>query len=168
MISVRTIDNARDLSRAEAVYLASFPPEERRDWRAIASGTGPRLLGIYDGAALIGLVTTWEFEAFVYIEHLAVDAARRQCGAGSAVLRELAGWGKPLLVEVEPPDMSDDARRRVQFYRRNGFATIAEDYVQPPYGPGLPSVPLHLMSNGPADAALAAETLHAEVYGMRP
>ena len=57
---------------------------------------------------------------------------------------------------------------QLDFYRRNGFRLLDYDYVQPPYAPGLPSVPLLLMSTDPAlDPALAARTLPPALYRPR-
>lgn len=91
----------------------------------------------------------------------------RGSGIGAEILRLLAAEGPPLLLEVEhPKGPGSIEQRRIEFYRRNGFRLLDYDYVQPPYAPGLPSVPLLLMSTDPAlDPALAARTLHREVYG---
>lgn len=40
---------AADMAAAEDLYLAAFPPEERRPWQQIAdTGTMPRLCGLYN------------------------------------------------------------------------------------------------------------------------
>ncbi|MDE6499009.1 MAG: GNAT family N-acetyltransferase [Muribaculaceae bacterium] len=155
----------------EALYLASFPPEERRPWQDIAAGRGPVLLCIdtpeYTAA---GLVTLWRFPQFTYIEHLCTLPALRGRGTGAAVMGALkAGSDTPLLLEAEPPrEAGGIEERRIAFYRRCGLEVLPGNYVQPPYGPGLPSVPLLLMSTDAAlDPAAAARILHKHVYGCQ-
>lgn len=161
------------LAEAESLYLDAFPPEERRPWSTIvapASQAGPRLMFVSDGGdTFAGFVTLWDFGAFVYIEHFAIDPSIRGRGTGARVLARLADMaGRPLVLEAEP--VADDnpmAARRIGFYQRNGFALLGHDYVQPPYQPGLPPVPLRLMSTDAAiDAAAVERTLHSEVYGV--
>lgn len=165
MISLKSVTNPDDLSIARNIYLSSFPPEERRDWDLIVNEDNPELSGIYEENALVGLVTLWHFEDFIYVEHFAVDSSMRSKGTGAAVLSLLAGEPLPLLLEIEPPHSSPDAERRLKFYSRNGFTTISTTYIQPPYKPGLPEVPLHLMStSAELDPEKAAETLHRHVY----
>ena len=158
---------------ARRLYLDAFPAEERRDWSTILmqpsdTRRGPFLkcIGLEDVFA--GMITTWHFDDFNYIEHLATDPAVRGAGVGSLVLSMLRqGFRTPWVIEVERP--SDDnpmAARRIAFYQRNGFTLLDYDYIQPPYGPGLPEVPLLLMSTDPAiDPETAASTLRRKVYG---
>ncbi|MDE6109861.1 MAG: GNAT family N-acetyltransferase [Muribaculaceae bacterium] len=159
------------MGELEVLYLASFPPEERRPWQDIASGTGPALLCIDTPEQVgAGLVTLWRFPQFTYIEHLCIRPAMRGRGTGAAVMAALkAGSDAPLLLEAEPPrDAGGIEERRIAFYRRCGLEVLPGSYVQPPYGPGLPAVPLVLMSTETAlDPAEAARILHKHVYGCQ-
>lgn len=160
-----------DMQAAAALYEASFPPEERRPWHQIESGYGSlELWGVYSGGKQAGMVTIWRFDTFAYIEHFAIDPARRGEGIGAAALSELKKLtGLPFVLEVEPADHPDVmARRRIAFYERCGFALLQYDYIQPPYADNLPAVPLCLMSTDKAiDPALVARTLHRCVYGVK-
>lgn len=157
------------LSAAEKLYLESFPPEERRPWADIVGGHScPALRLIFRDNAFAGIITTWDLGAWTYVEHFAIMPAMRGGGIGGLVLERLAGMDeKPLLLEVErPEDGNPMAPRRIEFYRRNGFALLDYDYIQPPYAPGLPEVPLRLMCTDPAtDAEAATRALHTQVYG---
>ena len=57
--------------------------------------------------------------------------------------------GPNVLIEVEKPEDSDDARRRVEFYEKNGFK-LREDinYVQPPYSAEQSGMEMMLMTHG--------------------
>lgn len=167
--------DAPTLAAIKEIYLASFPAEEQRPWDDLESrartSSGLRLLVIRRGGKPAGFITAWDLGAFLYIEHFAIDPAMRGGGLGARALAEVkAGAGKPVVVEVEREDAGDDARRRIGFYRRCGFAALSHyDYVQPPYGPGQPAVPLLLMSTDAGiDADATARTLHAQIYGAEP
>lgn len=160
---------ADELSALEKIYLDAFPPEERRPWESIVSGDKRlKLRAIHSDGELAGMISYWDFGGFVYVEHFAIDPDRRSGGIGSAVISILKERvGRPVVLEVEHP--SDDnpmAAHRIAFYRRNGFEILPYEYVQPPYAPGLPEVPLLLMcTDTEADADTMAKTLHSEVYG---
>lgn len=157
------------LLRAEEIYIEAFPPEERRQWDQIAVSVNLpklRLDGIFVNESLAGIITTWDFGSFIYIEHFAVERRMRGRNIGGAVIAKLARReNRPLLIEVEPSGSTPDADRRIRFYRNHGFEVIDKSYVQPPYVVGLPSVPLWLMSDGAVDPVAATALLHAEVYG---
>lgn len=160
------------MERARRLYLESFPPEERRPWEQIASpcdGAGPQLRMIADSAGeFAGLITTWRFPAFVYVEHFAIEPSRRGTGIGGEAISLLtARETLPVVLEVERPDPEFPlTEKRIQFYARYGFKILPFNYIQPPYSPELPEVPLMLMSTAPApDPAEISHTLHQEVYG---
>lgn len=173
MAKLRKITSATELEAIREIYIEAFPPEERRPWEEIASPdtqkSGPKLMGIYHKEQIAGLVAIWDFEKFIYIEHLAVDRSLRGSNIGGRAIDLLKlQTAKPLLLEVEPAESNPEAlaNRRINFYRRHGFDIIGRDYIQPPYGDGLPPVPLWLMSTGPIDPAEATVTLHKKVYGQ--
>lgn len=160
-----------DVARAEELYVASFPEAERRPWPQIY---GPEalpeihMMGIYEGDEFLGILSYWIFDdaGFAYIEHFAVDPTKRSRGIGGKALAALDGVcnGRPVTVEVEPPTESDAARRRLEFYERCRYTVISEDYLQPPYQPGLPSLHLFLMADKPVDVKTVIKTLHRQVY----
>lgn len=160
--------------RAEEIYLASFPACERRpvaDLRERIMAGEIECVVAMAGERAAGFATVWRLPraGWAYVEHLAVDAELRGAGLGSAIIRRLqCALGCPIVLEVEPWSQGAAARRRIGFYERLGFtAHHAHPYVQPPYAPGLPAVPLTLMTWGRADAPLAelAAELRARVYG---
>ena len=168
------IPRVSDLESLEEIYIISFPPEERRPWAQImmpVAVEGPRLRAVYDSDSgeCAGFITYWLFDTFVYVEHFAVNPAIRGGGVGSCALKAFIGsMGRPVVLEVEPADAVDPmAPRRIEFYRRHGFEILDYDYIQPPYAPGLPSVPLKLMStDSSVDAGVVASVLHSKVYGQ--
>ena len=85
------------LGAAERLYCDAFPPEERRPFGQFllepSEKRGPYLhtlllsKGISDKFA--GIVTTWQFDDFMYIEHLATMPDMRGNGIGANVVNSL-------------------------------------------------------------------------------
>ncbi|MDE6453834.1 MAG: GNAT family N-acetyltransferase [Muribaculaceae bacterium] len=172
--------NPFDTSRRSAIediYLEAFPPEERRPTddlfgRAQRADGMLRLLVISDERGhTAGMLSYWQFDTFLYVEHFAIDSAMRGRNMGAQAMAEfIRTAGCPVVLEVERPGANEMADRRIAFYTRLGFAARTEiDYIQPPYAPGLPSVPLLLMAAGPGcgqlDIRSAADTILHNVYG---
>lgn len=149
----------QEFSELLELYIDAFPPEERRPVDKMPPAD-PAFNFYAVGDA--GLLTAWEFPDFTYVEHFAVYPHMRGSGIGSEALAALNGT---VVLEVEPPETGEMARRRIAFYERNGFRLLDVDYLQPPYSPGLPSVPLRLMVRGDLpDVETAIFILHSRVY----
>ena len=133
------------------LYVDSFPREERRELnslKAMLSEKSMYFCAVPGGNELAGLVVYWEFEDFLYLEHLAVKPLHRGKGIAGAVLNKLRGKGNPILLEVEIPH--DDASvKRVGFYNRSGFKAMNIPYLQPPYREGESPLPMMLFSDHP-------------------
>lgn len=145
------------------LYESAFPVEERRVWAPRPEGLRLRIARD-ENARFLGFITSWQLpDAITYVEHLAVMPELRGSGIGGEIIDALTG---KIILEVELPN-SPAARRRIDFYERHGFKAAHDvDYVQPPYQPGLPEVPMMLMCRGDIDAADAALKLHSIVYGV--
>ena len=156
------------------VYHASFPIDEQRPIEDIA-----RLIvhdhrfiayAITDASStFVGILTTWHFDKFIYIEHFAIVPTLRSQGYGSKALQTyIAAQQKPIILEAEPPT-NDITRRRIQFYQRCGLTLYEHPYIQPAYAPDRNPVPLRLMGTINAESIslpLISTTLHREVYGI--
>lgn len=181
LIALRTLDSGQK-SYLEQLYLDSFPPEERRPWSEIIrpeQNYGPRLYAIEWQEKVCGLITLWtlslsdasadkgRYSSAVYIEHFAIDPSLRGGGLGSKVLEAVRKLDNmPIVFEIErdgAPDGMEVSRRK--FYERNGFVCLDYDYIQPSYAPGLPEVPLTLMSDkADIDPAAVDAALRKFVY----
>lgn len=170
-ISISPIESESELAAAKEIYLEAFPPAEQRSWEMIEARCGGKLTlwGIYLDGQIVGMMTTWRFPEFVYVEHFVVDPRLRGRSIGSRAIRRLEHdcAPMPILLEVEPEHLSAQAQSRIRFYQRLGFHIIDRSYVQPPYDSYLPPVHLWLMAT---DAAIspnrASMLLHREVYGV--
>ncbi len=154
----------------------SFPPDEYRSeraQRALLEHPAYRIYGCKDAHGCVqAFLAVWDLPEFIFIEHFAVEPARRGGGLGSALLRELlAQLGRRVCLEVEPPP-SPIASRRIGFYRRNGFSLNPYPYLQPPMSGDGHAVPLLIMTSrgaiSAAEFARLRECVYANVYGAKP
>lgn len=154
-------------------YTSSFPLDEQRPTASIAQLLTSEerftaMVLLDDASHHMGILTTWQFSTFIYIEHFALAPHMRSKGFGTLALQTFIQHNTlPIILEVEPPT---DAltQRRVNFYERCGLRLYDYPYIQPPYTPELSEVPLRLMGTLPQETPLTtvAELLHREVYGV--
>lgn len=145
----------------------SFPESERRPMEA-----QKKLLGEKDyhvavceqNGLLGGFLASWQLKDFRFIEHFAVDPQLRNHGLGWRMLRTfLQADSAQTVLEVEPPQ-TELAKRRIQFYKRNGFYLNSYSYHQPPMADGQKPIPLMIMSSGKALNPQEFQRFRGEVY----
>jgi GNAT superfamily N-acetyltransferase len=171
-VSLKIITSHNDVPiSVVSLYLLAFVEDERRPCRRMFEliddkGNNFNFVLIYCNQNLVGFVTMWNFDEFLYVEHFAIFSEMRGRGVGAAVLNILKhNQIKPLLLEAELPGASADAARRVEFYKRCGLEAHMEyRYLQPAYAPGRRAVELLLMTSGQVDLDSAHDTLYAKVY----
>lgn len=149
----------------------AFPYEERRDkedWIKLFDDERYKCTFITDeNAQPIGFAAWWEYDEFIFLEHLAINHECRGNGYGTKFLnyfREI--FKKPIILEVEFP-VTEQAIKRIEFYKKADFyLNDRYEYRQPSYH-GTESVPLILMSTVPLDedkVKLFVETTIASCY----
>jgi ribosomal protein S18 acetylase RimI-like enzyme len=176
----------------KAIYYASFPKNERMSEdsflqvfaeKAHGESLHKRMLVMLTGEARVIGIAYYEAETeppVAFLWYLAMHEDFRNYGYGrqfyAELLRRMAQEGVQLLVfEVEIPsaekeDASEWARRRIEWYRRQGaFVLEGVEYVQM-VDTGVPPTPMYLMLHPlvPMDAErgytlvkpLFPETLH--------
>lgn len=162
-----------DFDKIYDLMVMSFPSDEYRTYDKQKS-----LLEnpIYSIQAMYGelqdikaFVAIWEFDSFIFIEHIAVNPKYRNAGIGSYILNELAGrLCKTACLEVELPE-TEIASRRIGFYKRNNFFLNEYPYVQPSLSQGKKAIPLFIMTSGSKVNECIFEqikdTLYTHVYG---
>lgn len=161
----------------EELLHTAFPENERRNddkqrWNADHETRFHCLLVMTDHRKPAGVLTYWEFDTFIYIEHLATAPHLRGQGIGREIvctfLKEHTP--KPVVLEVEIP-LDETSSRRIGFYKRCGLELWECDYRQPPYRSSDGWLPMYLM----ASPGLSPEkeyqhirdTIHGAVYGVK-
>ena len=160
--------NIADFDKMFEIMEKSFPTDERRPKEEQKALFENPLYKVYCAGEMKAFMAVWEFDSFVFLEHFAVSPVCRNEGLGSKMLEELKRiYNKKICLEVEPPE-TDTAKRRVNFYKRNGFYLNEYPYIQPPISKGKQPVPLMIMtSGGTIDKQEFEEiknTLYKEVY----
>lgn len=157
------------------LYHSAFPEEERRDWADICRriDTGDPIFDFYvlqHNSEVCGFATMWKLPGTLYCEHFAIFPRFRNMGLGSATVKEMLSMAgeNPFVIEVELPDVSFEAMRRVHFYKDCGMIPLENfPYWQPPYRRDLPEVAMMLMSSKPlSDPASFVIMLHTIVYNQ--
>lgn len=157
-----------DFDRFYAIIEQSFPLDEHRTYEEHKALTEEQKYTAYVAEDVCGLITVYDFDEFVYVEHFAVAPECRGSGLGSEMLRWLCKKiGRRICLEVEPPE-TEFAKRRIAFYQRNGFTLNNYPYIQPPISAGRKAIPLMIMTSGGGvtqdEFLQIKDVLYKEVY----
>ena len=159
----------------ENLLIAAFPPEEYRELKELreyTDRTGNFYNNIiFDNETPVGFITYWDFNDFYYVEHFAIDPTLRNGGYGKKTLDYLCKeLDRPIVLEVEMP-VEEMAKRRINFYQRQGFVLWEKEYKQPPYKPGDDFLPMYLIVFGnlqcEQDFEMIKNKIHKEVYNVK-
>lgn len=130
------------------IYDEAFPRDEKRDVEGQKALLGDKDYSIYlhnENGVLLGFLAYWRLGRFHFVEHLAVSRKARGMGVGSLLVQQVLQLGKPVVLEVEPPE-DETQRKRIAFYQRRGFVLNDHPHVQPPLAKGANPVALQWMS----------------------
>ena len=179
MIALQPINTEHALYLfVEKLLHSAFPSDERRDdeqQRAYTDNNKQfHCLLIRSLEIPVGLLTYWDFEDFIYIEHFAIHENLRNKGYGKQAMQLfLKDKSLPVVLEVEMPRIKGDiTHRRIAFYRRQGFSLRRMPYKQPPYRQGDDWLPMKLMSTGSAKkwlplTELVRNSIYQVVYNIK-
>ncbi|MDY3089911.1 MAG: GNAT family N-acetyltransferase [Porphyromonas sp.] len=169
----KAVLSAMERQTLSAAYSAAFPLSERRPEAQLFDERpeGLRLLTLYDGETLVGMLTLWSLSGVLFVEHFLTLEGYRNKGYGQQCLERLKAESDcPLVLECEYPT-DDLSTRRLGFYKRLGFVRQERPYYQPPYLAGTEPVPMYLLATehfvGEALEALVSE-LYIQVYRHYP
>lgn len=127
----------------------SLPTNEIRDYlsqKNLLSKNNYKPLMFKENDEILAIMATWDFEDFIFIEHLAVDTKLRGKGVGTELIKNyLNKHKKNIFLEVETPN-SDVSKKRVLFYEKLGFYLNNFSYFQPPLNPNDSHLKLNIMS----------------------
>lgn len=141
----------KEFDKMYSIMEQSFPTDEYRPYaeqKALLKNEKYKLFVFKnDVDRIIAFIALWNFNDFVFVEHFAVDSTFRNRGCGSLVLNEVKNKTEKLIcLEVEPPE-TEISKRRVEFYKRNGFFLNNYPYMQPPISKGKSMIPLMIMTS---------------------
>ena len=126
--------DSENLEPTKTLFVTAFPEEERPPFEVAVAWEKTLFYEISEDNEFLGLVVLLPFRDMLYIFFLAVEASKRGQGIGGNVLKEVCSWYPDkrayLLVDEPTEDYPDYElrKRRVGFYKRNGFH-LQEDKV---------------------------------------
>lgn len=139
----------KDFEEIYRIMEQSFPKDERRSRAGQENIVKEPCYQLYGGrkeGKIAAFFAVWDFESFSFIEHFAVEKESRNGGIGAELLAQLLEEiRKPVVLEVEPPE-DELKKRRIAFYKRNGFQLNGYDYMQPAMSAERKAIPLMMMS----------------------
>lgn len=161
----------REFDRFYAGLDASFVREERREKEDARRQLDHPLFTVYrivDGEKTVGYLTAWRLQNFFFLEHFFMLEEYRCRGYGGRALDMAEKAFGALVLEVEPPETSETAARRVAFYEKWGFCVNDHPYAQPSFH-GEEPVPLVLMSylSPLSDFDSAVKEIYETVYHLQ-
>ncbi len=148
---IRITSNDEMYADAMRLYRMSFPYCEQREpvhQKRLMEHPDYFFDLIYDEDEWIGVITLWQTDRFVYIEHFCILPEKRNNRYGEralALLNEISD-GRKMILEIDPP-IDDISKRRRGFYERCGYIENEFLHVQPTYHMGGEDVPLVIMSS---------------------
>lgn len=166
-----SIKDSEYIDFAKEVYCSSFPKDERRDFDLAMDMVKNKDFDFFvilsnNETKPIGIISLWEFDSFVFMEHFAIDKPFRNKHYGTkAISHILEKYPKPFIIEVEPPTDAE-ALKRINFYKHLGFNLLDYNYTQPPYSKTQKPLPMKLMvSDKPFEEIdKAVSLIHKKVY----
>lgn len=121
---------SKDYPVCKALQKRAFPKEEQYPLWALhlmAARKGVDYLAFYDEGLFCGIAYTSVTDRMIYVLYLAVNDALRSQGYGTQILSLLKEQNpeKEITLNIEPLDERSEnyeqRKRRMAFYRRNGF-----------------------------------------------
>lgn len=129
-------DNLQYKDFAKKLYEEAFPINERWDFEAILENKENKNYNFYsllDGYVPIGIIIIWNLEYFNFIEYFAIDKKFRGKNYGSQILTQILDSlkDKLMVIEVEPYDLNEIAKKRIDWYLKHNFILAEYDYGMP-------------------------------------
>ncbi len=164
--------DSKPLVEAWKIYQESIPKNEQRPTEKQSQAMRLPNYSFYaiskDGE-VVALLAAWEFENFVFIEHLAVKESMRGLGIGSKILKGFIESAKKTLLLETYPLSNKAGKRRMKFYQHAGFRLNPYEYIQPAYSEGQKPLRMSIMSQpgilAPKEFEQIRREIHLKVYG---
>lgn len=150
-IRIKSSEN-RYVAELFELYSVAFPENQRHSEIEFKALLDNEVLfhcnAVLMNSELVGFFNYWDFEKFIFVEHIAIEPPLRGHKLGEKIITMARkSVSVPIVLEVEKAEQSEWSARRIEFYHRIGFHLVPADYVQPPYRAGDEYIPLHLMSD---------------------
>ncbi len=169
MITFTTLAESDHSHFAQKLFEEAFPEQERPPFSSLRQRDAGKFhfLVAENGDQPVGILSYWNFQDLIYIEHFAIAPELRNQGIGKATfLYFLSQQTNQVVLEVETPH-SEESEHRIEFYASMGLFRNPQPYTQPPYRQGGQEVDMIIMSKYELDDDEFSEIrniLYSEVY----
>ncbi len=171
-MELRNLDlsDIEEVSFVENLYIESFPPSERRPIEKMLDFYQNNDLFFIDVAVedgrLVGFLTYWDIDEFIFAEHFAIAPEFRNGGYGRKVMKLFQKSPKPIILEVELPS-TILSERRIGFYQRLGYKLWENvQYQQPAYSVDGLAIPMKLMTYGDLNVERDLIEIRSKIYSI--
>ncbi len=147
LVKIKNVDS-QEFRKAWKIYESSFSFDERRSLemqKEVMKNKRYNFFVAIKGNTVVGILTYWKLDDFLFVEHLAVREDLRGQGIGREIMTQLLKNKQKIILEVERPE-NEIAIKRINFYEKLGFKLNKFNYIQPSYGKNKKPVPMFLMS----------------------
>lgn len=140
----------KDFDKIFSMIQDNFTDDEHRNFdqqKSLLSNELYKIKVANENEEIKAFVAFWTFQKFIYIEHLAVDKSCQGTGIGTELLKELLrDTDKMIVLEVQP-SKDENSKRRIKFYKNNGFYYNDYEYLQPAYSEDKNDVELKILTS---------------------
>ena len=116
-LQVTSFDDFRAQEIFES-YCQTFPEDERRSekqFRCLFSNPKVKVFSILHDLQNIGYIIAWELTNFVFIVHFEIFSEFRSMKFGSEIIAHLFKNYSHIVLEAEPENFDENAKRRIAF-----------------------------------------------------
>ena len=169
MIHLTELSESDHTHFAQSLFEDAFPDDDRPPFSTLNHRPNHfHFMVATNDDEPIGILTYWNFDDMVYVEHFAIDSDLRNQGLGKVVfLNFLSQQKEQVVLEVELPH-DEESEHRIEFYTSMGLFQNPYEYIQPPYFSGGNAVPMRILSKYELDDEeffSVRSVLYREVYG---
>lgn len=118
------------------IYSVSFPIyEQRTEIQQCEAFEAPEyhLDGYVESGILVGFISYWMFDTYIYVEHFAIHPDRRGGGFGGFILQNLIDKTQRRIVLEIDPVIDSVSSARFHFYQRFDFSQNNYRHTHPAY-----------------------------------
>jgi ribosomal protein S18 acetylase RimI-like enzyme len=150
MLKKITKTNSLIFMIAYDIYVKSFKPHQRRTLSDLIDKIRKNRCDFFALEAsnqIIGILISWMFEKFNYIEQFAIREELRGKNYGQQALSEYLNEVKnPVVLEIDCSDDTEPVKKRIKFYEKMQFFMHSFPYLEPSYDSKKIFVPARIMS----------------------
>lgn len=132
-----------------SIYSVSFPVyEQRNTCQQNEAFRNPHyhLATLIENEEVASFISYWEFDDYIYIEHLAVNQKLRGKNIGSITLNDFAKTTKKTIILEIDPLIDDISEKRLHFYEKLGYKVNPYKHHHPSYDEQFPPHELLVLS----------------------